>query len=94
MLIKLRSEKTKILDGNARSALANALRLAGRQYQEDAAKFRAIEKQGGIKDFMTPEAAAHLAQQFERQQQQAHDLADDIEESIQVLLDNDEDGNT
>lgn len=92
MDIRLKRSTTKLLHYTDKHAITNALRVAACQYEDDAKRFRAVEEQGGIKNFMTAKAAARMAEQFDNQVKQANGLVEAIDDAIQIYLDNDEEG--
>lgn len=69
-----------------RHTLANALRVAAEQYEQDAA----FHAPGGPADkgeaLMDARARASMCAQFERQSAEARKLADDIEQSDTIRL--------
>jgi hypothetical protein len=91
VIIRLKSDKTKFLSSNDHHTLLNALHTATLKYAEDAAMFVNIVKQGGIENFMTADAAKRMAQQFNRQVEDANRLVSLIEDAIQIILDHNED---
>jgi len=69
------------LNGNDRSLLSNALRLAGEQWLKDAATAREQYERDA-----EAEAWGRLAEQYERQARDAERLADEIDEAAGVTL--------